>query len=166
MSNPLLRAFSAVVLSLAMTTGAAGAKAPVESHPCATVTDPAKRLACFDAAFRPAAEARSAAVDPESERRKALREFGLNKVQLRAREPEHMRKTAPDRIEAKVERVSYRPTGERMVALDSGQVWLLTEATSKGHLRQGDQVVIRTAALGTYMLVTPGRVSLRARRIQ
>ena len=148
-----------------MTTGATGAESSIKSHPCATVTDPSERLACYDAAFPPATDTRSGAVDLESERTKALREFGLNKVQLRVREPERMRDVSPDRIEAKVARVGYRPTGERVVTLDSGQVWLLTEVTFKGHLRVGDPVVIRTAALGSYMLVTPGRVPLRARRI-
>lgn len=159
MSIPLLHAFASVVLTLTMTAGASAAESPAKSHPCATVADPTERLACYDAAFPPAADA-------ESERDRALREFGLNKAQLRVRDPERMRDVSPDRIEAGVARVDPRPTGERVVTLDSGQIWLLTEVTSKGQLRSGDRVVIRAAALGSYMLVTPGRVSLRARRIK
>lgn len=165
MSIPLLHSCASIVLSMVMITSATAAEPSAKSHPCTTVADPAERLACYDAAFPPATGARSGAVDVEAERAKALREFGLNKVQLRVREPEGMRDVSPDRIQAKVARVTYRATGERLVALDSGQVWLLTEVTSKGQLRVGDPIVIRTAALGTYMLVTPGRVSLRARRI-
>lgn len=159
MSIPLLRVFAPVVLTLAMTTGATAAEPPTESHACATVPDPAERLACYDAAF-------PHGVDAQSARDKALLDFGLNKVQLRVRAPEHMRDLSPDRIEATVTHVGYRATGERLVTLDSGQVWLLTEVTSKGQLATGDRVVIREAALGTYMLLTPKRVPLRARRLQ
>ncbi|HVR81110.1 MAG TPA: hypothetical protein VHF02_03330 [Luteimonas sp.] len=157
MSIPLLHVFASVVLSLTVTAGATAAES--SAHPCTTVTDPTERLACYDAAFPPAADA-------QSERDKALREFGLNKAQLRVRDAENKRDVWPDRIEATVARVSSRATGERVVTLDSGQVWLLTEVTSRGHLTSGDRVVIREAALGTYMLLTPKRVPLRARRIQ
>lgn len=165
MSIPL-RAFASIVLYLTITTCAVAAESSAKSHPCATVTEATERLACYDGAFPPPADARSSVVDIQSERDRALREFGLNKVQLRVREPERMRDVSPDRIEATVARVGSRPTGERVVTLDSGQVWLLTEVTSKGHLKSGDRVAIREAAMGTYMLVTPTRIALRARRIQ
>lgn len=166
MSISLLHAFASAALILAMSTGAAAAQTTAQTHACATVTDPVKRLACYDAAFPPVAGARSGPVDLQAERDKALREFGLNKVQLRVRDPERMHAVSPDRIEATVTRVGSRPTGQRVVTLDSGQIWLLTEVTSKGHLTSGDRVVVREAALGSYMLVTPSRVSLRARRIK
>lgn len=161
-----LRAFASIVLYLIITTCAVAAESSAQSHRCATVTEATERLACYDGAFPPPADARSSAVDIQSERDRALREFGLNKVQLRVREPERMRDVSPDRIEATVARVGSRPTGERVVTLDSGQVWLLTEVTSKGYLKSGDRVAIREAAMGTYMLVTPTRIALRARRIQ
>lgn len=159
MSIPLLRVFASVALILAMTTGATASGSLAGSHACAGVPDPVERLACYDAAFPPGADAQSA-------RDKALLDFGLNKVQLRVRDPERMRDLSPDQIEATVTRVGYRATGERLVTLDSGQVWLLTEVTSKGPLASGDRVVIREAALGTYMLLTPKRIPLRARRLQ
>ncbi len=146
-----------------MTPRAFAAEPAGQSHACATVVDPTDRLICYDAAFPPAADTRS---ETEAERLKALRDFGLQKMQLRSREPARMREIAPDRIEATVASVGSRPTGQRVVTLDSGQVWLLTEVTSKGHLTSGDRVVIREAALGTYMLLTPRRIPLRARRIQ
>ncbi len=166
MSIPLLHSCASIVLSMVMIGSATAATSPANSHTCTTVADPAKRLACYDSAFPPAGGARSGAIDVEAERAKALREFGLNREQLRVREPEWMRDVSPERIQAKVAGVTSRPTGERLVALDSGQVWLLTEVTTKGQLRVGDPIDIRTAALGTYMLVTPGRVALRARRIK
>lgn len=151
-----------MVVLMAMTPHAFAAEPAGQSHPCATVVDPAERLICYDAAFPPGAETRS---QTEAQRLKALRDFGLRKVQVRSNEPERMRDIDPDRIEATVVGVSNRSTGERVVTLDSGQIWLLTEVTSKGHLKSGDRVVIRQAALSSYMLMTPSRVSLRARRI-
>ncbi|MGV8944040.1 hypothetical protein [Thermomonas sp.] len=141
---------------------AAAATPPTTGHGCAAVTSASERLACYDAAFPPVA----GAMDAAAERDRALREFGLNKTQLRERDPARMRVVAPDRIEASIARLSVRPTGERVVTLDSGQIWLLTEVTMKGPLSIGDRVTVREAALGTHMLMTPKNVALRARRIQ
>lgn len=147
--------------------GPAFAAEPVgQSHPCANTVDPTERLACYDAAFPPGPDILSGAASLEAERKKALEEFGLNRMQLRSQDPERAREIEHDRIEATVARVGQRATGERVITLDNDQVWLLTEATSKGHLSAGDRVVIREAALGSYKLMTPGRVPLRARRIR
>ena len=62
-------------------------------------------------------------------------------------------------------KVSYRASGERVISLDNGQVWLITEVTEKGWIKPGDHISVRTALMGTYMLDT-GRVQLRARRLQ
>ncbi|MBB5880008.1 hypothetical protein GGR74_001156 [Xanthomonas arboricola] len=61
--------------------------------------------------------------------------------------------------------MAYQPDGTRIVSLDSRQRWALTEATSRGPLAEGEVVVIRKAAMGSYMLVTAAGVALRARRI-
>jgi hypothetical protein len=165
MSIRLLHAFASAALALAVASGAPAAEPVAGTHRCASVADPTERLACYDTAFPPAADARSGTVDRPSDRDKALSEFGLSKTQLRMRDPEG-RDVSPHRIEAGVARVDSRPTGQRVVTLDNGQLWLLTEVTSKGWLKSGDRVVVREAALGSYMLVTPKRVSLRAKRIK
>ena len=103
--------------------------------------------------------------DPAVAEPAPIETFGLSESQLRARDPEH-RRDALDRIEAKVVSVQHRSTGERLITLDNGQVWLQTEATVRGPLREGDAVVIRRAALGSFQIVTPGRVALRVRRIE
>jgi len=160
MSIPL-RVAACVALFLGMTQAVA-ASLQMAVHACAAVSGASERLACYDAAFPPV----RGAVDMASEKERALKEFGLNKAQLRDRNPERMSVIAPDRIEASVARMSVRSTGERVVTLDSGQVWLLTEVTMKGPLRVGDRVMIREAALGSHMLLTPRKIALRARRIQ
>ena len=154
----LMRTSVLVTASLAMATAAIAA----ETQPCAVVVDPAKRLACYDAAFPPTSGAESL----ESRRERELRDFGLNQIQRRASMPESQRVEIPDRIEAAVTAVRTLAEGERMVTLDNGQLWMLTEVTSSGHLVAGDRVVVRKAAVGTFMLVTPGRVALRAKRVQ
>ncbi|MEO5962658.1 MAG: hypothetical protein ABIO75_08395 [Thermomonas sp.] len=160
MSNPF-RVLACLPLLLAVTQAATAAP-QTANHGCAAIIGASERLACYDAAFPPVA----AAVDMAAERERALKEFGLNKTQLRERDPARMSVVAPDRIEATITRVSLRSTGERVVTLENGQAWLLTEVTMKGPLSNGDRVLIREASMGTHMLVTPKNIALRARRIQ
>ncbi|PKM03807.1 MAG: hypothetical protein CVV16_07615 [Gammaproteobacteria bacterium HGW-Gammaproteobacteria-6] len=162
MFAPLKQHCALIALSLVTVTSTTAG----ESHPCAPVNDAAERLACYDAAFPRPAGARPEPVVAEAARADSLQEFGLSREQLRKRDPERVREVLPDQLEAKVAGVDYRQTGERLITLESKQVWLLTEVTSKGQLRVGDPVVIRRAALGSFMLVTPGGVRLRARRVE
>ena len=160
LANPLrIVAISVVSLTMATTVLAA------ESHPCASVVDPNERLACYDQAFPPAANAR-AAETAEAKRVRLTQEFGLSGVQKLAKEPVSEREARPDRIEAAIATIYSSPTGERIVTLDNGQLWMLTEVTSQGHLKTGDKVVVRKAAMGSFMLVTPSRIALRAKRLQ
>lgn len=147
----------ALVLSLLVTLPAI-AQEGGRGHPCADVVEPVERLACYDDAFPPAGEEEAA--------RKALEEFGLDEPALRLRNPWRGRDNSPDRIQAAVARVDYTANGERVLMLDNGQTWLQTEITSKGPLKPGDPVAIRKASFGTFMLATPGGVSLRVRRLR
>jgi hypothetical protein len=166
------------------------------SHPCAGHDDAAVRLACYDAAFpRPPAPAEAAqpapapaatrpgaptpagpvvatpVPPPAAEQLPAaaaadeIETFGLSGVQLDARDPAR-RERRLEQIEATVTEISFRGSGERVIRLDNGQVWLQTEVTVRGPLSLGDTVVIRRGALSSFRLVTPGRVSLRVRRIE
>jgi hypothetical protein len=159
----LLNACASIVLFLVMTAAANAAESG--SHPCSKVIDPAERLVCYDAAFPPVSGARTGAIDIEAERARARENFGLNGLQRDERKPEVLRNLAPERIEAKVVRVNSRADGERVVTLDNGQTWLLTEVTGKGRLKPGDPVAVRIASLGTFMMVTPSHAALRAKRI-
>lgn len=164
MQNPLLRCFASFVVLSAITVVASAAEPQGNAHPCSRLVDPTERLACYDSAFPPVSGARSGGVDLQAEKAKALEEYGLNQGQLTEREPERA-EVQVHRIEATVAQVNERSSGERVVTLDNQQTWLLTETSGKGRLRPGDRVVIRNAALGTFMLITPSRVPLRARRI-
>jgi hypothetical protein len=134
-------------------------------HECARVLDGTERLACYDAAFPPVRDEAALAAAAELRREQARRDFGLDGVQIRERSPEAEREVLPDRIEGRVTKLTYRDSGQRVVTLDNGQVWLLTEATSKGPIKVGDQVAVRKAALGSFVLVSQGGATLRARRV-
>jgi hypothetical protein len=156
-----------------LATVAAGAWAEEAGHPCAFVPDPAGRLACYDNAFgRPPAsrpesqEPPAARLDPEAESERLVEEFGLTPALQRAQDAADGQDQALDRIEAVAVRVSRRAGGAQVIALDNGQVWLQTEPDNRGRLSEGDRVVIRKAALGSFLLVTEARGSMRVRRIE
>ena len=93
-------------------------------------------------------------------------EFGLSEAAKRARDPEKAKEIMPEQISAKVTKVGNRPTGELVVTLESGQVWVQIETVSKAMVKAGDTVTIKKAALGSYMLVAPNRVATRVRRVR
>src|SRR5688500_2921103 len=152
-------------LALLLAAGGAIAAETGETHACASVAEASARVTCYDEGSPPpVGGTRMAYVEARSQR--ALEEFGLNRQQVIERLPEQLREAEPDRIEGTVKGVIVRASGERVVTLDSGQVWVLTQVTSRGRLTAGDQVTIREAALGSYMLVTSTGVALRAKRLQ
>lgn len=57
-----------------------------------------------------------------------------------------------DEISATVTQVVTQPRGEMVITLDNGQVWAQKVADSRFHLKAGDQVKIRSGALGAYYL--------------
>lgn len=131
------------------------------SHPCAPVVDPAARLACYDKAFPPPAAVYEAAAE------KAVEEFGLETKPEKFANPGQSRgEVDPDRIEARVSKVEYGRGGSRTFRLENGQAWQLTEASSGGHVAEGDSVIVRKGFVGSYQLVTPSGVMLRVRRVR
>ncbi|GAB2496615.1 hypothetical protein [Arenimonas alkanexedens] len=160
MNSSQPRSIAVVALLLLASAGLAHAQAP--SHACAATEDPEARLACYDEAFPPVA---SAANMDEARREQARRDFGLSTVQKREMVAEDDRDPTGDRIEAVVVSVSRRGNGQRLVTLDNEQIWLITEVTDKGRLADGDAVVVRRGMIGNYLMRTPGRVTLRVRRV-
>lgn len=125
-----------------------------------------ERLACHDAAHppivagaRPLTRGQGTAGEPDT------RHFGLSGSMLAAQGLDCTCDRAPEQIGAVVTDLSYRSAGQRVITLDNGQVWMQTESSGLGHVAVGDRVVVRKAALGSFLLITPARVSLRVRRI-
>jgi hypothetical protein len=139
-----------------------GVDAP--AHPCAAVVAPLERLACYDAAFpRPATAVAESKAAAEAQ---ARQEFGLSERERRERDTTSLAEPIPERLESTVTRLDFASNGARVITLDNGQVWQQSEVSSKGRLTVGDRVVVRNAALGSFMLVTPAKVALRVRRLR
>jgi hypothetical protein len=161
-------ALTAAALLLGLVIAAPQATAQEAAPPCAAIADANERLACYDRAFPPITGAGTVASQAqlEASRKLAEEEFGLNPRQLFDRKPAALQQIAPDRLQDRVKSIVERADGQRAVTLENGQVWLLTEVTSRGRLAPGDTITLREAALGTYMLLTPKRVPLRAKRLR
>lgn len=162
---------------LAVMASAAPAEDEHPGQACTRIADPGARLACYDAAFAgpgdvgTAASAPSAAPTPPPEEaqrssRTGLEDFGLSEAQRQAREGDAADEKAAHSLEATIVKVASRPRGEFIVTLDNGQVWVQYEADRRARVREGDVITIRKAALGSYLLVTPGRVATRVRRVE
>jgi hypothetical protein len=136
---------------------------------CAREKDDARRLACFDAAVvqagkqgptQAAAAAPVAVVVPLSKEEK----FGL-----RGDLKQEKVKVAPElaeiqELKAQVTKVAVKPHGELVLTLDNGQVWYEIQTSSGIRVKAGDQVTIKSGALGSYSLVAPNGRSSKVTR--
>ena len=95
-----------------------------------------------------------------------LADFGLSEQAKAARDPEKARQSNPDSITATVTEVGKQPRGQFIVTLDNGHVWVQSETNSRARLAVGDTVTIKKGALASYLLVTPGKVATRVKRVQ
>jgi hypothetical protein len=154
--------------------------------PCSGISSSADRLACYDklagrvsapkaavaaapgpAASAPAAPAASVASVAAAPAPAAVptedteEDFGLSKVQKAASS------SSPPGIQsitAKVARFGYAPNRRTRVTLDNGQVWEYQDDPDS-LLSIGDPVTIERATLGSFILLTPKKLSHRVRRI-
>jgi hypothetical protein len=125
---------------------------------CQKETDDARRLACFDR------EVRRHAGTPEQR-------FGLRPHQAPPAAPgeapvSHENDDELQNITAKVTAISRRPHGEGVLTLDNGQVWVQAQAGAQLRVRVGDEVTIRSAALGSFLLSGPRGGSTRVERVR
>lgn len=118
---------------------------------CARIAAPDDRLACYDAlAHRPTAPAAPrAAAD-------GAQNFGLSPVQ------QHLTSAGPQTIQARIASISSNRTGTAVILLDSGQSWTVED--DDGRLSAGDEVTIKHAALGSFLLLTNANHRYRVRR--
>jgi hypothetical protein len=135
---------------------------------CATKTDSARRLACFDALTAKQQRSGSASeqlATPASDR---AREFGLGAIELRR---QHERAGLIDsptmqREEARVVEVREMPYGRHEFTLDNGQLWQQTESELTATIRPGDAITITRGALGSFWIQAGRTVAVRATRIR
>lgn len=162
---------------LAVAAAAPGrAAAANDVQACVAIADDAARLACYDRAVgrtgsRPpaaavAAPAAAAATAPAAAAAAAsdpAAEFGLTEAAKRAKSPS--KPAEPQSISARVVSLRWRKYGEFVVTLDNGQVWEQIEPMPAATVRIGDSVTVKKALLGSYTLVTAGKVPTKVRRI-
>lgn len=150
----ITRTLAGIVLLLPASLPAAAQPA---THACASIIAPAKRLACYDRAFPPAHDA-------QAEASEQARAFGLQPT------PDPAEKAAEAAynkgMSSRVASVSSDRDGERVFTLDNGQVWRQTGASVLGLVRRGDAITIRTGSFHSYLLITPGGVPLRVKRVR
>ena len=114
---------------------------------CTREQDDARRLACFDRAAAPSAD--------------ATQDFGVHGSELaRNRDDDDPKQdSTPKRISATVAGVEERARGELVVALDNGQVWAQKEAGPYFPIKVGDAVSIIAGTLGSHKLVVASRAT-------
>jgi hypothetical protein len=159
---------------------------------CAGIEDANARLACFDAASgRPERAAKgevavqtagslapvaaqaalptqsapavptAAQARPNLTPEQAVADFGLSAQMLQ-------KAAGTDQISAVVKSVGDQAyIGRWVVTLDNGQVWEQRETTAATKRpRPGDEVTIKEASLGSYLMITAGRGSSRVKRVR
>jgi len=141
-----------------MPAGQAQVASAVNLARCAAIPGDADRLACYDQLARnhPGTAATSAAppvqpVQPET----PGQSFG--RPPLASKPPEQ------SRIQAKVVDMTTDSRGT-IVKLDNDQTWTIDDGPAM--VRAGDAIVIKRAALGSYLMSTPTNRVYRVRRLQ
>jgi len=160
-----------VLAAIPSLADAAGTETPQQ---CAKMGDDASRLACYDRIFRgtatPGATGDAAAVAAGAAAAGAASnpqaDFGLSEAAKRALDPEKAKIEMPESVTDKVTSVGRKPTGEMVVTLANGQVWLQIDSDSRAKVGVGQTVTIRKASLGSYLLVGPDKIATRVRRIK
>lgn len=120
-------------------------KEPLEK--CSEIAAPVDRLACYDKYYPPIVKGDVATVG-----------FGLT-----AKKDD---KSEPVKVVAKVATFSTLRDGKRLITLDNGQIWRETELKPMVIIKKDMPVVVREAALGTFMLVINDKIPLRVKRVK
>jgi len=146
-------------------------------YACASVTDEAQRLACYDGAVGRLRAAQSAgelvAVDRAQVQEIERESFGFSLPSL----PRIFSRSdgaggsgaavqQTERLTLQVAAIRQRNTGVYVVTMSNGQVWEQSDQISMRRLRAGDQVEIRRASLGSFMLYHDRGPAVRVRRLE
>jgi hypothetical protein len=168
---------------------ACGAAQAADVSRCVTIDDAAARLACYDSvagrtaprssvdpiAAAPtagsptapvavaAATGTAVAAAASAPAQDAEQTFGLSAEKLVARQDPGV-----DELRARVSKVANHPRpGRWVVTLDNGQVWEQREAGAESRRpRPGDEVTIRKASLGSFLMAVSGRGTFRVSRVK
>jgi hypothetical protein len=88
------------------------------------------------------------------------RNFGLSQTQ------QHPIPEGPAAIQAHITKIINNRYGRDYVVLDNGQTWTYTDSDEDARLAPGDQVTIKRASLGSFLMRTPSKSAYHVRRTQ
>lgn len=138
---------------------------------CSRETDPARRLACMDAAIAEAEKARRSGdlviTDRAGIEATERREFGLSREREAQRRAELARSTVRD-LRTTVVAARLRPyEREWVIALADGSVWRQTGSDEIFRKpKPGLPVEVTRGVLGSFFLVVDGATAIRVRRVK
>ena len=143
-------------------------------YDCRAITDEAARLTCYDArvgALQTAESARDIrVVDREQVRETRRGLFGLSLPNIGEifggdDDSEQGEADAVNELTATLSAVTRDGSAHWNYTLDNGQLWIQTDSSAPGRSpRAGQSVVIRRAAMGSFMINVEGRPGVRVRR--
>jgi hypothetical protein len=184
--NFLVPLFPVFALVLTAVQTADDAELPQEMIDCRAMPSATERLDCYDqlvdahtvSTSRPAAAAPAEKASPDaaappvaaantepavSVSQEAL--FGKNAEQIRQSVQESTGTDEIDQIAARISKIRKSGTGYVVITLDNGQVWQQSDS-SRLRLSDNDEVTIRRAAFGSFMLrKAGGKTTMRVKRI-
>ncbi len=154
----------------ATSSEAPGAAAAVFS--CKAITDAGERLACYDREVDALqkAEANDQVVivsqDVVKKARRDLFGFSLPKLELFKKRGKQEEVEEVKEIEDTLASFAVDRGGRVMMTLSNGARWMQTDNTPVlGNPKPGDAIIIKSAALGSYMASIGGRRAIRVRRV-
>ena len=119
---------------------------------CASGSDLAQRLACFDAVV-------SSLPQLEADR------FGITADIERQRNPAAVQHAKDEVLSAKISGLRRAPEGEWIFTLDNRQVWVQAEATPNLQFAVGEGVHIEHGAMSSLWLVADKHRKVRVKRL-
>lgn len=137
---------------------------------CQTIADPMERLACFDRATKvleEATESREVIVVDKSEVEKQKRKrFGLSLPDLGIFGGSDDDSTQVNELNSTITRAKEFGYRRWQVELSDGTVWNTIEADGKIRPRKGDSIMIKRAALGSFLASIDDDPYVRIKRVQ
>jgi len=120
---------------------------------CARHSDPAQRLACFDAIM-------SGLSQVEADR------FGMTADIERKRDPAALQQAKDEVLRGRISELRRTPQGELIFTLDNRQVWVQAEASPNLQFAVGEDVHIEHGAMSALWLVADKHRKVRVTRLR